>query len=86
MNLENGEFYKPTEPNGIKLEQFIFDVFPSVELNKFGCLEVDRLDEFSPLKNADGAKMILQQLVEIITLKEVPNGLFKMVELLIIKD
>lgn len=56
LNLENGEFYKPTEPNGIKLEQFIFDVFPSVELNKFGCLEVDRLDEFSPLKNADGAK------------------------------
>lgn len=52
---ENGEFVKPTEPNGIKLEQFIFDVFPSVELSKFGCLEVDRAEEFSPLKNADGA-------------------------------
>lgn len=49
---ENGEFVKPTEPNGIKLEQFIFDVFPSVELDKFGCLEVDRTEEFSPLKNA----------------------------------
>ncbi|EMG46552.1 UAP1 UDP-N-acetylglucosamine pyrophosphorylase [Candida maltosa Xu316] len=56
LNLETNEFYKPTEPNGIKLEQFIFDVFPSVELNKFGCLEVDRAEEFSPLKNADGAK------------------------------
>ena len=56
MNLKTNEFYKPTEPNGIKLEQFIFDVFPSVALDKFGCLEVDRLDEFSPLKNADGAK------------------------------
>lgn len=47
---------KPDANNGIKLEQFIFDVFPSIELNKFGCLEVERLDEFSPLKNADGAK------------------------------
>lgn len=53
---ENGEFHKPLEPNGIKLEQFIFDVFPSVELSKFGCLEVERTAEFSPLKNADGAK------------------------------
>lgn len=52
---ENGEFVKPSSPNGIKLEQFIFDVFPSVELSKFGCFEVDRADEFSPLKNADGA-------------------------------
>ncbi|ODV78671.1 nucleotide-diphospho-sugar transferase [Suhomyces tanzawaensis NRRL Y-17324] len=54
-SLKNGEFITPSEPNGIKLEQFIFDVFPSVELAKFGCLEVDRSSEFSPLKNADGA-------------------------------
>lgn len=38
------------------MEQFIFDVFQSLELDEFGCLEVDRLAEFSPLKNADGAK------------------------------
>ncbi|KAI3405195.2 UAP1 [Candida oxycetoniae] len=56
INLKTDESHKPVEPNGIKLEQFIFDVFPSVELEKFGCLEVDRSDEFSPLKNADGAK------------------------------
>ncbi|KAK6201265.1 UDP-N-acetylglucosamine pyrophosphorylase [Scheffersomyces amazonensis] len=56
LNPKTDEFEKPTVPNGIKLEQFIFDVFPSVELTKFGCLEVERLDEFSPLKNADGAK------------------------------
>ncbi|CAR25759.1 hypothetical protein ZYGR_0A03280 [Zygosaccharomyces rouxii] len=49
-----GESLKPTEPNGIKLEQFIFDVFPGVSLDKFGCLEVDRAQEFSPLKNAPG--------------------------------
>ncbi|SCU89696.1 LAME_0E05006g1_1 [Lachancea meyersii CBS 8951] len=46
--------YKPTEANGIKLEQFIFDVFPKMDMNKFGCLEVDRTAEFSPLKNAPG--------------------------------
>ncbi|KAH3672711.1 hypothetical protein WICMUC_004117 [Wickerhamomyces mucosus] len=53
---DNGEFVKPTEPNGIKLEQFIFDVFKDIPLEKFGCLEVDRLEEFSPLKNAPGSK------------------------------
>lgn len=46
---------KPTEVNGIKLEQFIFDVFPSVELSKFGCLEVERAEEFLPLKNGKGS-------------------------------
>lgn len=53
---EQGNYHKPSEVNGIKLEQFIFDVFPSIELDKFGCLEVERESEFSPLKNADGAK------------------------------
>lgn len=47
---------KPTSPNGIKLEQFIFDIFPLVEMSKFGCLEVDRSEEFSPLKNSNDAK------------------------------
>lgn len=51
----NGEYIKPEEVNGIKLEQFIFDVFPSVPLEKFGCLEVVRAEEFSPLKNGPGS-------------------------------
>lgn len=56
IDLNSDKFIKPTiENNGIKLEQFIFDVFPSVKLDKFGCLEVDRRDEFSPLKNAPGS-------------------------------
>ncbi|AEY97492.1 FAFL192Cp [Eremothecium gossypii FDAG1] len=41
----------PADVNGIKLEQFIFDVFGSIPLERFGCLEVERSEEFSPLKN-----------------------------------
>lgn len=47
---------KPTSPNGIKLEQFVFDVFPTLEFDRFGSLEVHRSREFSPLKNAPGSK------------------------------
>ena len=54
VNTENGETIKPDKPNGIKLEQFVFDVFPKLELDKFALLEVKREDEFSPLKNAKG--------------------------------
>ena len=54
VNIETGETVKPEKPNGIKLEQFVFDIFPMIELNKFACLEVKREEEFSPLKNAKG--------------------------------
>lgn len=48
---ENGEKVKPTSPNGIKLEQFVFDVFE--KSNNFYIMEVEREEEFSPLKNPD---------------------------------
>jgi len=37
------------------LEQFVFDVFPFISLDKFACLEVERKEEFSPLKNGKGS-------------------------------
>ncbi|KAK3907012.1 nucleotide-diphospho-sugar transferase [Staphylotrichum tortipilum] len=54
VDLESGETVKPAKPNGIKLEQFVFDVFPMLDMSKFACMEVRREDEFSPLKNARG--------------------------------
>lgn len=43
----------PDDKNGIKLESFIFDVFP---LSKtMAVLDVDRSEEFAPVKNAAGS-------------------------------
>jgi len=56
VDLQSGEKVTPDTPNGIKLEQFVFDVFDLVPLDKFGVFEVDRKEEFSPLKNGPGTK------------------------------
>ncbi|KAI7857611.1 nucleotide-diphospho-sugar transferase [Circinella umbellata] len=53
VDLETGEQITPKANSGMKLECFVFDVFPYA--NNFSVLEVDRKDEFSPLKNAPGA-------------------------------
>jgi len=46
------ETVKPTSNNGIKLESFIFDVFP---LSKsMAVLDVARVEEFAPVKNPPG--------------------------------
>ncbi|RMZ89630.1 hypothetical protein DV736_g3131, partial [Chaetothyriales sp. CBS 134916] len=55
FDTASGATVRPDKPNGIKLEQFVFDVFPFVGLDKFASFEVDRKEEFSPLKNARGA-------------------------------
>jgi UDP-N-acetylglucosamine/UDP-N-acetylgalactosamine diphosphorylase len=48
----HGEFIEPNEPNGIKLETFIFDAVPLA--SKSIILETLRAEEFAPTKNATG--------------------------------
>ncbi|TFK77418.1 nucleotide-diphospho-sugar transferase [Pluteus cervinus] len=52
VDILSGDVVKPIKPNGMKLEMFVFDVFPFTE--HFAVLEVVRNEEFSPLKNAPG--------------------------------
>jgi UDP-N-acetylglucosamine/UDP-N-acetylgalactosamine diphosphorylase len=52
-DLETGEQITPKSNSGMKLECFVFDVFPYAE--NMSVLEVERNEEFSPLKNAPGS-------------------------------
>ncbi len=47
-----GGLIEPNEPNGVKLETFIFDALPLAE--KSIILTIDRVEEFAPIKNATG--------------------------------
>lgn len=47
-----GKRVAPPAPNAVKLETFVFDALPLAE--KTVVLEVDRAEEFSPVKNASG--------------------------------
>lgn len=49
---DRGDRVRPEKPNAIKLETFVFDVLP-LAANPL-ILEVDRSEEFSPVKNATG--------------------------------
>jgi UDP-N-acetylglucosamine/UDP-N-acetylgalactosamine diphosphorylase len=48
-----GKVVKPDAPNGYKFEKFIFDILPNARRAAF--LAFDQRDEFSPVKNAEGA-------------------------------
>jgi UDP-N-acetylglucosamine pyrophosphorylase len=43
---------RPSEPNGHKLERFLFDALPSAA--RVSLLEVARDEEYAPVKNAEG--------------------------------
>jgi UDP-N-acetylglucosamine/UDP-N-acetylgalactosamine diphosphorylase len=49
---QQGNFIEPAEPNGIKLESFIFDALPLASRSII--LETLRSEEFAPVKNAAG--------------------------------
>ncbi len=51
---ENGVLIEPKEPNGYKFEMFIFDALPFAKDPVI--MEVDRKEEFSPVKNKDGVE------------------------------
>lgn len=48
----HGHFVEPDEPNGVKLETFIFDALPLA--SKSIILQTPRHEEFAPTKNATG--------------------------------
>ncbi len=53
IDLATGQRVEPTKPNAVKLESFIFDALPLSHGTPL-LLEVDRDEEFSPVKNATG--------------------------------
>ncbi|MDR0871503.1 MAG: UDPGP type 1 family protein [Planctomycetaceae bacterium] len=52
-DLQTGETVKPSEPNAVKFERFIFDLLPSAK-NAI-VVEVDPPNHYAPLKNAPGS-------------------------------
>ena len=48
-----GNPVKPAKPNGVKFEMFVFDALPSAKNPVV--IETARADDFSPVKNAEGA-------------------------------
>jgi UDP-N-acetylglucosamine/UDP-N-acetylgalactosamine diphosphorylase len=52
IDLESGQPVKPEKPNAVKLETFVFDALPLTRTSII--YETDRLDEFAPIKQAEG--------------------------------
>ncbi len=56
IDLESGAPIDPKEPNGVKLERFVFDALPLCRGSIV--LETDRVEEFAPIKNATGVDSV----------------------------
>ncbi|MDX9911839.1 MAG: UDPGP type 1 family protein [Phycisphaerales bacterium] len=52
IDPESGEPVNPSAPNGVKLERFVFDALAMCRASIV--LETSRLEEFAPIKNAEG--------------------------------
>ncbi len=52
IDPETGDCISPETPNAVKLERFIFDALPLARHSII--LETDRVEEFAPIKNAEG--------------------------------
>jgi UDP-N-acetylglucosamine/UDP-N-acetylgalactosamine diphosphorylase len=52
IDPETGGRVEPEAPNAVKLERFIFDALPLARRSII--LETDRVEEFAPIKNAEG--------------------------------
>jgi UDP-N-acetylglucosamine/UDP-N-acetylgalactosamine diphosphorylase len=52
IDMESGKLINPEQPNGVKLERFVFDAIPLCRDSIV--LETDRVEEFAPIKNATG--------------------------------
>jgi UDP-N-acetylglucosamine/UDP-N-acetylgalactosamine diphosphorylase len=57
---EHGKPVKPAKPNAVKLEMFVFDALPLAKDPVI--LEIDRREEFSPIKNATGPDSLASSL------------------------
>jgi UDP-N-acetylglucosamine/UDP-N-acetylgalactosamine diphosphorylase len=53
IDLETGDRIEPAQPNAVKLETFVFDALPMCERSIV--MEIDRVEEFAPIKNAEGS-------------------------------
>ena len=49
---DDGNYIEPKSANGYKFEMFIFDALPFTKNSVI--MEIDRAEEFSPIKNASG--------------------------------
>jgi len=52
IDTATGRAVEPTKPNAVKLETFVFDAVPLCRSSIV--YEADRIDEFAPIKNAEG--------------------------------